>query len=61
MAQCNVCQCIDFIPNWPQNQEKINALTIKVHTLYYTIVGLEKCDREQTDRQRTEKAITEPL
>ena len=32
--------------------------------IYYTVVGLEKCDREQrTDRQRTErqteKAITE--
>ena len=28
--------------------------------LYYTAVGLEKCDREQTDReQRTEKSIKE--
>ena len=28
--------------------------------MYYTAVGLEKCDREQrTDREQTEKAITE--
>ena len=27
--------------------------------IYYTTVGLEKSNREQTDRQRTEKAIKE--
>ena len=27
--------------------------------IYYTAEGLEKCNREQTDRQRTEKPITE--
>ena len=38
MDQCNVCQCIDFIPNWPQNQEKINVFTIKVCTLICPLV-----------------------
>ena len=23
--------------------------------IYYTVVGLEKCNREQTDRQRTDR------
>ena len=40
LTQCNVCQCIDFFPNWPQNQHKINVLMIEVHTLIQTISGI---------------------
>ena len=45
---------------WLSLQNQLTYITVRgVVAIYYTAVGLEKFNREPTDREHTEKAITE--